>query len=73
MKNLRSRIAIIVTRLAALGIVCAMLFVYSQFVNEKVYEEAKHNFSEVYELHHQRTEGRSEGIDGCLQHRLQMA
>ena len=38
-----------------------MLFVYSQFVNEKVYEEAKHNFSEVYELHHQRTEGRSEG------------
>ena len=50
-----------------------MLFVYSQFVNEKVYEEGKHNFSEVYELHHQRTVGRSEGIDGCLLHRLQMA
>lgn len=50
-----------------------MLFVYSQFVNEKFYEEAKRNFSEVYELHHQRTEGRSEDINGCLQHRLQMA
>lgn len=50
-----------------------MLFVYSQFVSEKFYEEAKRNFSEVYELHHQRTEGRSEDINGCLQHRLRMA
>lgn len=49
MKRMRSRIILICVWAIALAAIAVMLYLYSSSVSEKLYDEAKQNFSEVYE------------------------
>ncbi|WP_251198582.1 PAS domain-containing hybrid sensor histidine kinase/response regulator [Anaerotardibacter muris] len=49
MKITRSRIVVISVWVAAVVAIVAMLWVYTSSVSDKLYDEAKRNFSEVYE------------------------
>ena len=49
MNTVRSRIVVISVWVAAVVAIIAMLWTYMATVNDKLYDEAKQNFSEVYE------------------------
>lgn len=49
MKNLRSRILIIAAWVIAIALIIGMLIAYSGVANERLYEDAKRNFTEVYQ------------------------